>query len=393
MRGLAVPHHPRLQLDRLRDHRRERLRHVRSVHASARSATSTATTPKAVLFQGSALGTQARARTCPRLAAAPLGRPELHHRRLHAADARLRPARSGTRRARCFDIGRDRRVRQRLEVDVTDRDFDDGRDVRRRFSNDVYGLRFGIQPGRLLDFRGPAYLLRRQVRTRSSARPPSFWHLRLPPGARRRHRRRGVQGQRRLQRSVHHRPVASTCEVLRHRRRLRLGPGGPPRGGRAADRGPGRRTGPSPDPTTAAFGVFTGNPTRIGYGGWDGEAQQVATINVDNEFTDFDEPMAESVIGWKGITVVPTWSRSATSNSRASTRYIDYNTNWQAWGDDTLPLETTTSIPNTSRTPASGTTTDTPTRRSRTRRRTSSSCAPSTCSTWARASTSSARSR
>ena len=52
-----------------------------------------------------------------------------------------------------------------------------------------------------------------------------------------------------------------------------------------------------PGPDNSAFGVFPNNPTRIGYGGWQGNAQQVATINVDNEFTDFEEPMAESVIG------------------------------------------------------------------------------------------------
>jgi len=86
-----------------------------------------------------------------------------------------------------------------------------------------------------------------------------------------------------------------------------------------------------PDPDNSAFGVFGGNETRIGFGGWQGNAQQVATINVDNEFTDFDEPMAESVIGWKGFTVVPTFSTGALELA-AEVSVIDYNTNWQAWG-------------------------------------------------------------
>jgi hypothetical protein len=85
-----------------------------------------------------------------------------------------------------------------------------------------------------------------------------------------------------------------------------------------------------PGPTNAAFGVFGGNPTRIGPGGWDGNAAQVATINVDNEFTDFDEQMAETVIGWKGATLVPTWS-SGSHDVSAEVTFLDYNTNWQAF--------------------------------------------------------------
>jgi hypothetical protein len=95
-----------------------------------------------------------------------------------------------------------------------------------------------------------------------------------------------------------------------------------------------------PGPSNAAFGVFAGNQTRIGFGGWDGHAQQVATINVDNEFTDFDEPMAETAIGWKGITIEPTWSTGNLELTGEYT-YIDYNTNWQVWGDPTGPVDST----------------------------------------------------
>jgi len=96
-----------------------------------------------------------------------------------------------------------------------------------------------------------------------------------------------------------------------------------------------------PGPTNAKFGVFNGNPTIIGYGGYDGTAQQVATINVDNEFTDFDEPMAETVIGWKGFTIVPRYTVGALELSGEYT-HLGYNTNWQAWGDDTKAIDNTT---------------------------------------------------
>jgi hypothetical protein len=95
-----------------------------------------------------------------------------------------------------------------------------------------------------------------------------------------------------------------------------------------------------PGPDNSAFGVFTGNPTRIGYGGWQGPAQQVATINVDNEFTDFDESMAESVIGWKGITVSPVWT-IGNLDLAAEYTLIDYNTNWQAWDEPGQPVNNT----------------------------------------------------
>jgi hypothetical protein len=86
-------------------------------------------------------------------------------------------------------------------------------------------------------------------------------------------------------------------------------------------------------PGNARYGVFGGEGNRsvLGYAGWQGNAQQVATINVDNEFTDFDEPMAETAIGWKGITLVPRW-QSGTLEISGELSHIDYNTNWQAWG-------------------------------------------------------------
>jgi hypothetical protein len=68
--------------------------------------------------------------------------------------------------------------------------------------------------------------------------------------------------------------------------------------------------------------------------------QQVATINVDNDFTDFIEPMAETVIGWKGFTIVPRYTVGALELAGEYT-HLSYNTNWQAWGDDTKALDNT----------------------------------------------------
>ncbi len=95
-----------------------------------------------------------------------------------------------------------------------------------------------------------------------------------------------------------------------------------------------------PGPSNASYGVFSGNPSRIGYGGWTGETQQVATINVDNEFTDFDEPFAETAIGWKGVTFQPVYSNGALDVS-GEYSYITYNTNWQAWGNDAESITST----------------------------------------------------
>jgi hypothetical protein len=48
-------------------------------------------------------------------------------------------------------------------------------------------------------------------------------------------------------------------------------------------------------------------------------------INVDNEFTNFDEPMAETAIGWKGITVAPVYSHG-NFELRGEYSYIEYHT-------------------------------------------------------------------
>jgi hypothetical protein len=75
----------------------------------------------------------------------------------------------------------------------------------------------------------------------------------------------------------------------------------------------------------------TNSMVGLGYGGWNGEVQQVVSGMADNDFTDFDEPVAYSVIGWKGFTLVPRYAVGDWEFS-GEYSYIDFNTNWQACG-------------------------------------------------------------
>jgi len=68
----------------------------------------------------------------------------------------------------------------------------------------------------------------------------------------------------------------------------------------------------------------------IGYGGYNGEVQQVVAGGLtENDITDFDEPVAYDVIGWKGFTIVPKYQFGDWQFS-AEYSYIDFNNNWQA---------------------------------------------------------------
>lgn len=221
-----------------------------------------------------------------------------------------------------------------LEIDGSDRDFDDGRDVASRFQNDVAALKFGIHPNPIVDFRGAIYSSEAESDPQFGA-PSGFFSISgfspVPAGD--------------LDDETYMANVdinlasgltfnleyfdigAQYVSMLAARREadVLLTEGHD-------------ATFVFPGPDNSAFGVFAGNPTRIGYGGWQGTAQQVATINVDNEFTDFEEPMAETAIGWKGITIVPKWTLGSWDLSGEYTK-IDYNTNWQAWGDVTRPID------------------------------------------------------
>jgi hypothetical protein len=225
------------------------------------------------------------------------------------------------------------RVRD-IEVDATDRNFDDGRDVDFRFKNDVYGIRFGIHPGTVVDIRGQAYFSEAESNPVFGT-PTGFGTSGFSPAP------AGKLDDETFKANVDlNDPFgiglsfnleyfdigAEYMSILAARRESDV---------LLTEGNDGAFGFPGPD--NSAFGVFPGNPTRIGYGGWQGPAQQVATINVDNEFTDFDESMAESVIGWKGITVVPTISIGG-FDLAAEYSKIDYNTNWQAWGDDSRAI-------------------------------------------------------
>lgn len=235
-----------------------------------------------------------------------------------------------------FDVvGIVERVRD-IEVDSRDQDFDDGRDVRTRFENDVYGVKLGVHPSSMFDIQAAAYFS--DANSEPIARAPAnFFSISgfspVPAGE--------LDDEtfklnvdinepfgNGLSFNIEYFDIgAQYVSMLAARREsdVLLTEG---RDGTFA----------FPGPDNSAFGVFPGNPTRIGYGGWQGNAQQVATINVDNEFTDFDETLAESAIGWKGITITPVWT---IGNLDLSAEYskIDYNTNWQAWGDDSRPID------------------------------------------------------
>jgi hypothetical protein len=72
-----------------------------------------------------------------------------------------------------------------------------------------------------------------------------------------------------------------------------------------------------------------GDPKYIG--GLANEMQQVPVTIRDNDFADFDEPGAESAIGWKGYTALLKYDVFNTPMSFEATR-VDYNQNWQNWG-------------------------------------------------------------
>lgn len=224
-----------------------------------------------------------------------------------------------------------------IEVESTDFDVDDGREIATRARNSVAGVRIGVHPNATFDVRGVAYFSSADSDPRFGA-PGAFgiggfspliagrtddsaWRLNLDvndPFA---------NG---LSFNVEYFDFGSDFVSLMAARResdvlITEGFDG---------------TWAFPGPANAAFGVFAGNPTRIGYGGWQGNAQQVITVNVDNEFTDFEEPLAETVIGWKGFTIIPTWVIGDLELAAEFTD-IDYNTNWQAWGDPSRSITDT----------------------------------------------------
>lgn len=221
------------------------------------------------------------------------------------------------------------------EVDVTDRDFDDGRDVDTRFTNDVYGIKLGVHPSGMFDFRAAGYFSQAESNPVFGT-PTGFGTSGFSPVV------TGDQDDEAYKANIdindpfgagisfnveYFNIGAAYTSVLAARREVDV---------LLTEGHDGAWAMPGPD--NSAFGVFAGNPTRIGYGGWQGAAQQVATLSVDNEFTDFEEAMAETVIGWKGFTITPTWTIGDLDLSAEYSK-IGYNTDWQAWGQPDKALD------------------------------------------------------
>lgn len=232
-----------------------------------------------------------------------------------------------------FDFGFIGQYTNDIEVDVSDNNWDDGRDVRTRFRNSVVGVKFGFHPSSSMDFRGSFYSSRGDSEPTLGA-PGSFFGISgfSPFPA-------GPIDDTALKLNADFNEVVDGLSINVEIFDI---------GAQYASMMAARRESDVlitegsdaafyfPGPNNGAFGVFSRNDgynrrAQL-YGGWDGNAQQVATINVDNEFSDFDEPMAETVIGWKGVTVVPTYSTGNLDLS-GEVSFIDYNTNWQAWDD------------------------------------------------------------
>ncbi len=229
-----------------------------------------------------------------------------------------------------FDIALIGQYVNDIEVDSRDNIIDDGQDIRTRFRNRVMGARVGVHPLNWLDLRGAYYDSNAQSDPNLGT-PSSFFGIsgfspvpagQLDDSSWKFNADFNDPFSVGLSFNAEYFDIGAQYVSMMAARResdVLL-----TEGHDAAFAFPG--------PSNAAFGVFSGNPSRIGYGGWDGNAQQVATINVDNEFTDFDEPLAETVIGWKGFTVAPVW-RKGDLEIGAEYTDIGYNTNWQAFDD------------------------------------------------------------
>lgn len=230
-------------------------------------------------------------------------------------------------------VGVIERVRDE-ELNPNDRNPDNGTSVVDRFKNDVYGVRLGIHPSSKIDIRGNYYYSKAESDPRFT--PTGFGTSGFSPTPTGKIKDPAYKANVDLNDpfgiglsfNVEYFNIGAQYEsILSARRESDV---------LLTEGHDGAFVFPGPD--NSAFGVFPGNPSRIGFGGWEGNAQQVATLSVDNEFTDFDEPMAETVIGWKGITIVPTWTIGKVDLAAEVTR-IDYNTNWQAWGDTSKAID------------------------------------------------------
>jgi hypothetical protein len=245
-----------------------------------------------------------------------------------------------------FDAGIILNYNNDIEIDANDFNLDNGRDIRTRFRDEVGGFKFGVHPTSKIDWTGQYY-----YSSSDSAKdlaPASFSGTAgfspVPAG---RHTGSAWKSDLSINDPFSN-GLSFNFEVFdfgaeyvalmasRREADVLLTEGHD-------------ATFAFPGPNNTKFGVFGSstspnadgfNRSVIGYGGWDGTMQQIPTINVDNEFTDFDEPAAETSIGWKGITFVPTWSLGGLDLSGEYT-HIGYNTNWQAFGTPSQSIDQT----------------------------------------------------
>jgi hypothetical protein len=232
-----------------------------------------------------------------------------------------------------FDLGVHYNWTNDIEIDVNDLNKDDGRDVTTRFRNNVVGVKFGVHPSSKFDVRAAFYSSSADSPDADLGAPQSFFGIAgfspLPAGklddeAYRVNLDINDPFDTGLSFNLEYFDIGSDYVSIMAARReadvlLTEGHDG---------------TWVWPGPSNISFGVFNDGNRKIGYGGYQNNAQQVATISVDNEFTDFDEPMAETVIGWKGFTIAPVWGLGNLDLAGEYTD-IDYNTDWQAWDDAT----------------------------------------------------------
>lgn len=285
-----------------------------------------------LLFQGSALDktlTWDAARiSLPRLWAG----PNYNTGSYHAADGAyvLQMAYKPTS---AFDVSGLFQWVNDIEVDAKDNIRDDGRDIRMRFRNSVIGAKLGVHPSATFDARAAFYYA--SYESASDLAPASFGMNGYSPVPAGKHddwsgklnldlADIGGSGFGLNVEAFHIGAEYLSMMAARRESDVLLTEG---RDGTWA----------LPGPANATYGIWGGNPTVIGYGGWQGNAQQVASINVDNQFTDFNEPMAETAIGWEGLTVVPTFQKGALDLA-GELSFITYDTNWQAWGDDSRAI-------------------------------------------------------
>ena len=280
-----------------------------------------------LLFQGSAIGKKltwdAARISLPRLWAG----PEYKTGNFHAADGAYvgQFKYSGSS---AWDFGGLVQWTNDIEVDPQDINWDNGKDTKVRFRNTVYGAKLGLHPSATFDAKAAFYWSTYDSSTQFA--PGSFGVNGYSPVPAGQHSDwsgkvnldfadLGGSGFGLNVEAFHIGAEYVSIMAARRESDVLLTEGHD-------------ATWALPGPANATYGIWGGNPTVIGYGGWEGNAQQVATINVDNQFTDFNEPMAETSIGWEGITLTPTFQKGALDLA-AEYSYITYDTNWQAWGD------------------------------------------------------------